>query len=117
MNGLVPISLSRLQALVAVAGERASMRFLEFFAANIRNPHTRRASRGGIPGARAPAYPRSPPSSRCTSPPGSRRRHANWPHPRSNNGSPACVSCSTGWSTARSCRSTRHTRCAGLGMS
>ena len=30
-------------ALVAVAGERASTRFLEFFAANIRNPHTRRA--------------------------------------------------------------------------
>jgi site-specific recombinase XerC len=30
-------------ALVAAAGERASTRFLEFFAANIRNPHTRRA--------------------------------------------------------------------------
>ena len=30
-------------ALVAAAGERAGMRFLEFFAANIRNPHTRRA--------------------------------------------------------------------------
>ena len=30
-------------ALVAAAGERASIRFLEFFAANIRNPHTRRA--------------------------------------------------------------------------
>ncbi len=30
-------------ALVAAAGERASMRFLEFFAANVRNPHTRRA--------------------------------------------------------------------------
>jgi site-specific recombinase XerD len=30
-------------ALIAVAGERASVRFLEFFAANIRNPHTRRA--------------------------------------------------------------------------
>jgi site-specific recombinase XerC len=32
-----------LPALVIAAGERASMRFLEFFAANIRNPHTRRA--------------------------------------------------------------------------
>jgi site-specific recombinase XerC len=32
-----------LPALVLAAGERASMRFLEFFAANIRNPHTRRA--------------------------------------------------------------------------
>jgi hypothetical protein len=30
-------------ALIAVAGERASRRFLEFFATNIRNPHTRRA--------------------------------------------------------------------------
>jgi hypothetical protein len=30
-------------ALIAVAGERASLRFLEFFAANICNPHTRRA--------------------------------------------------------------------------
>jgi site-specific recombinase XerD len=29
--------------LIAAAGERASRRFLEFFAANIRNPHTRRA--------------------------------------------------------------------------
>jgi site-specific recombinase XerD len=32
-----------LPAIVAAAGERASLRFLEFFAANIRNPHTRRA--------------------------------------------------------------------------
>jgi hypothetical protein len=30
-------------ALVTAAGERASMRFLEFFAVNIPNPHTRRA--------------------------------------------------------------------------
>jgi site-specific recombinase XerD len=30
-------------ALIAAAGERAALRFLEFFAANIRNPHTRRA--------------------------------------------------------------------------
>ena len=34
---------SVLPALVAAAGARAEMRFLEFFAANIRNPHTRRA--------------------------------------------------------------------------
>jgi site-specific recombinase XerC len=32
-----------LPTLVAAAGKRASMRFLEFFAADIRNPHTRRA--------------------------------------------------------------------------
>jgi len=30
--------------LVAASGERASLRFLEFFAANIRNPHMRRAN-------------------------------------------------------------------------
>jgi hypothetical protein len=39
-NGM---NTSALPALVATAGERAGMRFLEFFAANIRNPHTRRA--------------------------------------------------------------------------
>jgi len=44
MNQLVPITSATLPALVAAAGERAGMRFLEFFAANIRNPHTRRAS-------------------------------------------------------------------------
>ena len=43
MNQLVPLASAKLPALVAVAGERAGMRFLEFFAANIRNPHTRRA--------------------------------------------------------------------------
>jgi hypothetical protein len=40
MNELVPIGSPALPALAA-AGERASARFLEFFAANIRNPHTR----------------------------------------------------------------------------
>jgi hypothetical protein len=34
---------SRAPALVAACGTRASYRFLEFFAAQIRNPHTRRA--------------------------------------------------------------------------
>src|SRR3981189_1483742 len=43
MNELLPISSATVPALVAAAGERAGMRFLEFFAANIRNPHTRRA--------------------------------------------------------------------------
>ena len=42
MNQLVPITSAALPTLAA-AGERASIRFLEFFAANIRNPHTRRA--------------------------------------------------------------------------
>jgi hypothetical protein len=43
MNEITLVHQCPLPALVAVAGERASMRFLEFFAANIRNPHTRRA--------------------------------------------------------------------------
>ncbi len=42
MNQLVPFA-DRAHALVAATGERASYRFLEFFTANIRNPHTRRA--------------------------------------------------------------------------
>ena len=44
MSHPVPaLTCSRVPELVAGAGERASMRCLEFFAANIRNPHTRRA--------------------------------------------------------------------------
>jgi hypothetical protein len=43
MNQLVPIASPTLPSLVAVTGERAGMRFLEFFAANIRNLHTCRA--------------------------------------------------------------------------
>ncbi len=43
MNQLVPVITSRTPALVAAAGARASYRFLEFFTAQIRNPHTRRA--------------------------------------------------------------------------
>jgi site-specific recombinase XerD len=37
-------------ALIAAAGERAARRFLEFFAANIRNPHTRRAYAHAVAG-------------------------------------------------------------------
>jgi site-specific recombinase XerD len=47
MNQLAPLPRSShadlVPSLVAAAGERARVRFLEFFAANIRNPHTRRA--------------------------------------------------------------------------
>ena len=47
MNHPAPLALvagsTNLPALIAAAGERASLRVLEFFAANIRNPHTRRA--------------------------------------------------------------------------
>jgi integrase/recombinase XerC len=45
MSQIVPISRSAvaLPALVAASGGNAGIRFLEFFAAQIRNPHTRRA--------------------------------------------------------------------------
>lgn len=45
MNPLVRASTvsNTLPELISHAGERAGVRFLEFFAANIRNPHTRRA--------------------------------------------------------------------------
>lgn len=44
MSALVPATASLpLPPLVAAAGERGALRFLEFFASNIRNPHTRRA--------------------------------------------------------------------------
>ncbi|MBV9786148.1 MAG: tyrosine-type recombinase/integrase [Acidisphaera sp.] len=42
-HAVVPAATATVPALVAVAGEGASLRFLEFFAARIRNPHTRRA--------------------------------------------------------------------------
>jgi hypothetical protein len=41
MNQIVPIT-AHAPALVA-AGDQASYRFFEFFAAQVRNPHTRRA--------------------------------------------------------------------------
>jgi hypothetical protein len=44
MNQLAPIAgAASVPMLVATAGDRASLRFLEFFVANIRNAHTRRA--------------------------------------------------------------------------
>ena len=83
------------------AGERASMRFLEFFAANIRNPHTRRAyaraadeflawcSNAGVPsiGAVQPVHVAAWIEA------GTRELAT----PASSNGSPRTVTCSTGW--------------------
>ena len=44
MNRIVPLpAAASLPSLVSVPGERASVRFLEFFASTIRNLHTRRA--------------------------------------------------------------------------
>ena len=43
MNQLIATPTFHAPALVVALGERASYRFFEFFTANIRNPHTRRA--------------------------------------------------------------------------
>jgi len=43
MNQLAPLSSPTLPAIITAAGERGSYRFYEFFTAQIRNPHTRRA--------------------------------------------------------------------------
>ena len=43
MNQLVALSPFMLPAIVAAADTRAQLRFVEFFAANIRNPNTRKA--------------------------------------------------------------------------
>jgi site-specific recombinase XerD len=43
MNKIALITSPALPALIADAGEHTRIRFMEFFAANIRNPHTRRA--------------------------------------------------------------------------
>ena len=49
MNELVPnTAAAPLPALVMAAGEGAQLRFLEFFAASIRNVHTRRAYAGAV---------------------------------------------------------------------
>ncbi len=49
MNQLSPItSQSALPALVSATGERAQIRFLEFFAASIRNTYTRRDYAGAV---------------------------------------------------------------------
>ena len=49
MSDLIPITAaSPLPALVMAAGKGAQLRFLEFFAASIRNPHTRRAYAGAV---------------------------------------------------------------------
>ena len=43
MNGLVQLGPSALPEIVKACGEQACIRFLEFFASTLRNPHTRRA--------------------------------------------------------------------------
>jgi site-specific recombinase XerD len=49
MNKLVPLGTAQsLPTIVTAAGRHAQLRFLEFFAASIRNPHTRRAYAGAV---------------------------------------------------------------------
>jgi len=43
MNHALALTVPTVPALVIAAGDRAGLRFLEFFASAIRNPHTRRA--------------------------------------------------------------------------
>jgi integrase/recombinase XerC len=43
MNELAPFASPALPAILTAAGDSAGIRFLEFFAGTIRNPHTRRA--------------------------------------------------------------------------
>jgi hypothetical protein len=65
MNQPVSITSAALPALIFAANERAGMRFLEFFAANIHNRHTRHAyARATMVaddlGDRPPSYEASP---------------------------------------------------------
>jgi hypothetical protein len=82
--------------VIEIAGERAPMRFLEFFAANIRNPHTRRAYAGGaeefLSGPRALAYRRSPTCTRSMRQRGSKPERGNSPRQASSNGLPHWLS-------------------------
>ena len=78
-----PPSGSSCRASSPPRGERAGVRFLEFFAAAVRNPHTRRAYARAVADFLAwcerRACRRSQPCSRCTWRPGSRRRRVRLP--------------------------------------
>jgi hypothetical protein len=55
-----PADLHLVPALIADAGDAAGWRYVEFFTANIRNPHTRPRTRGraagSSPGAKTAAW-------------------------------------------------------------
>jgi integrase/recombinase XerC len=117
VNQLVPITSAALPTLAAITGEQASIRFLEFFEVNIRNPHKRRA------------YARSADEFLTWCANAACRRFAvqpvhvaTWIEAGTRElATPSVVSqsviCSTGSSPARSCRSIRRARCAGPGTS
>ena len=113
-------ALNVVPALIADLGDAGGWRYVEFFTANIRNPHTRRAyaracsrffawceDRGLTPAA---IRPHDVGTYIEQLQPQSRRR-------RSSSSSPRSGCCSTGWSRARSCRTTRPLLCAGRSMS
>jgi hypothetical protein len=76
----VPTDTYIVPALIAAAGDQAGWRYVEFFTANIRNPHTRRAyarhAEDFSPGAKLAAL-RSRPSARSTWRPGLRTCRRN----------------------------------------
>jgi hypothetical protein len=81
-----------LPALIVAAGDKAGMRFLEFFAARIRNPNTRRAYGRAVVefwrGARASIAAVQP------------LHVAAWIEMQQQEHAaltPRCVTCSTGW--------------------
>jgi hypothetical protein len=113
MNELARFRSSTVPDLAAAAGDRASMRFLEFSAANIRNPQTRRAyaraaeeflarfASAGVAliGAVQPVKRRHLDRGR----PG----RVNSRHRASSNGWPRSATCLTVSSPVRWCQSTR----------
>ena len=92
---------SHVPALVQAAGERAQTRFLEFFAANIRNPHTRRAYGRAVGEFLAWCEERGVASivdvRRCMSAPMSRRSPAPQRADRQAAPGRASACCSIGW--------------------
>jgi hypothetical protein len=99
--GPLPSPALALPALVASADDATRLRFLEFFAVTIRNPHTRRAYMRAAGDFLAWCEARGVASLAGVQP-----LHvaawvealgASWPRPASSSSSPACATCSTGW--------------------
>jgi integrase/recombinase XerC len=119
VNQLVPITSAALPTLAATTGEQASIRFLEFFAVNIRNPHKRQAYARSADEFLTWCASAALPSIGAV-----QAVHvATWIEAGTcelatpSVVSPQSVICSTGSSPARSCRSIRRARCAGRGTS
>jgi hypothetical protein len=94
-----------LPALIAVAGDRAAPRFLEFFTVNIRNRNTRaaygRAAVTSCAGAKGRGLTRSGGFSRSMWPRISNCCRASARPPPSSNIWPVSGCCSTGWQSTR----------------